>query len=143
MFVVEMHRIPRPKVGHDNLHCPSPHWDALLELGRAFGWQPKGMLQRSKENRVGCREMRYIPGMYGECLPEVELDDAKAWAEALDRAATHLEELGVEPRRGPYLISENVTPAMLQFMNGGVSAGFVRTFAFYLHRGAFDCAYDD
>jgi hypothetical protein len=144
MFIVEMHRVPRPEVGYDNLDCPGPHWDALLELGQAFGWQPRGILQRSKEDREGYRRMRYIPGMYGEWLPEVDQEDAKAWAEALDRAANHMEELGVElPRRGPYLISEGVTPEMHEAMNGGVSAAFVRTFSEYLHRGAFDCAYDD
>jgi hypothetical protein len=144
MFIVEMHRLPRPEVGYDNLDCPDPHWKALFDLGKAFGWEPKGAIQRSKENRAGYRDPRYIGGTYGEWLPEVERDDAKAWAQALDRGAAHMEQLGIElPKTGPYLISESLTPEMHEVINGGVSVDFVRTFAAYLHEGAFDFAYDD
>ena len=80
----------------------------------------------------------------GEWLPEVDQEDAEAWALALERGAAHMEELKVGlPRKGPYLISEDATPGMQRIMNGDLSAEFVRSFAEHPHRGAFDCAFDD
>jgi len=42
MFIVEMHRIPRPASGYDLFDCPGPLWDALRKLGESYGWQPMG-----------------------------------------------------------------------------------------------------
>ena len=148
MWIVEMHRVPRPAVGYDNFGCPSTQWEAFLGLGKAYGWQPKGLLDRSNENREGTRDMRYIAGMYGQpggWLPLVEADDAKAWAEALDRAATHMEALKIDlPKpKGPFRISKSLTPEQHELLNGGIRVDHIRAFTAYLHQGAFDCAYDD
>jgi hypothetical protein len=42
MFIVEMHRIPRPTSGYDLFDCPGPLWDTLKKLGESYGWKPMG-----------------------------------------------------------------------------------------------------
>lgn len=42
MFIVEMHRIPKPSDSYDLFDCPGPLWDALRKLGESYGWKPMG-----------------------------------------------------------------------------------------------------
>ena len=40
--MVEMFRDAAAPKGRNRFSCPMPIWELLWELGRAFGWQPKG-----------------------------------------------------------------------------------------------------
>lgn len=68
MFIVEMHRIPKPADCYDLFDCPGPLWDALRKLGESYGWKPAGTIpephwERDKTEREEreLAELRAIP----------------------------------------------------------------------------------
>ena len=143
MFVVEMHRLPRPKSGRDNFDCPISHWEELKDLGMAFGWVPAGAMRKDSVIQ-GDRDYDYRPGDYGATMPIVEATDAADWATALERASFHLNELKVDlPPRGPLVLNLGEHEALNALANGGLTRGFAEEFRAYLQRGAFDFAWDD
>jgi hypothetical protein len=143
MFIVELHRLPRPKSGRDNFDCPVSLWEELKDLGMAFGWVPAGAMRMDSVIQ-GDRDYDYRPGDYGTPMPIVEATDAAAWAEALERGCFYLNELKVDlPPRGPLVLNVGEHEGLNTLANGGLTRDFAAEFRAYLQRGAFDFAWDD
>jgi len=90
---VEMFREAAERDGRDRFSCSLDVWELLAEIGRTFGWQPKGTTyQASPRQKVDSPARRnYQPG---DALDHkrVEAEDAIAWAHALEvaRHSPHL-----------------------------------------------------
>jgi hypothetical protein len=73
--------------GRNRFSCPMQTWELLSELGQAFGWQPKGttyVLPAKTTVEVPARR-DYQPGSLRD-HKQVEAEDARAWARALEVA---------------------------------------------------------
>jgi hypothetical protein len=73
--------------GRNRFSCPLASWDLLWELGRAFGWQPKGTtyVLPAKSPMEAPARRNYQPGTVRD-HKQVEAGDAVAWARALEIA---------------------------------------------------------
>ena len=84
---VEMFRVAAAPKGRNRFSCPMQIWELLWELGRAFGWQPKGTTYvlplKSPVEAPARRD--YQPGG-SQDHKQVEGEDAIAWARALEVA---------------------------------------------------------
>jgi hypothetical protein len=91
---VEMFREAVEGNDRDRFSCSVEVWELLAEIGRTFGWQPKGTTyQASPRQKIDSPALRnYQPG---DSLDHkrVEAEDAIAWARALD-VARHSPHLG-------------------------------------------------
>ncbi len=86
----------------------------------------------------------YEPRTWGDIIRMVTVDDARQWAEALERALQHMETLGIDlPHEGPGIINTTMHPELNELMNGGLKRDFVRAFIQYLKGGSFGFAWDD
>ena len=85
--IVEMFRDARAPKGRNRFSCPMPIWELLSELGRAFGWQPKGTtyVLPSKSTVEAPARRDYQPGG-SQDHKRVEGEDAVGWARALEVA---------------------------------------------------------
>lgn len=85
--IVEMFRDAPAAKGRNRFACPMPIWELLWELGRAFGWQPKGTtyVLPSKSTMEAPARRDYQPGGSRD-HKRVEEGDAVGWARALDVA---------------------------------------------------------
>ena len=85
--IVEMFREADAPKGRNRFSCPMPTWELLRELGHAFGWQPKGttyVLPAKSKMETPARR-NYHPGTVYD-HKQVEAEDARAWARALEVA---------------------------------------------------------
>jgi hypothetical protein len=79
--------------GSDRFSCTLPVWEFLWELGRAFGWQPKGTtyIPPPKRKTEPAVRRSYEPG---NALDDKQVDeeDAVKWARALTvaRGSSHV-----------------------------------------------------
>jgi hypothetical protein len=82
--IVEMFREAAAPKGRNRYSCPVPVWEFLWELGRAFGWHPKGTTYVVPANSAVEAPARrnYQPGS-SQDHKRVEEEDALAWAAAL------------------------------------------------------------
>jgi hypothetical protein len=88
--IVEMFR---EGAAPNRFSCPVPIWEFLWELGRAFGWHPKGatyVMPARSTVEVPARR-NYEPGDSHD-HKQVEQEDAVAWARALEvaKASPHI-----------------------------------------------------
>ena len=85
--VIKLYRDAAEARGRDLFACTASEWRFLLELGRTFGWEPRGTtyeLPPGSKLAVAARR-DYEPGAPGD-RKVVEKEDAIAWARALDDA---------------------------------------------------------
>lgn len=84
---VEMFREGAELNESDRFACTLTVWQLLQELGRTFGWHPKGTTYVApparKSSVLAARD--YQPGDASD-RKRVETDDARAWARALEAA---------------------------------------------------------
>ena len=86
----------------------------------------------------------YEPRDWGGVPRMVSAEDGLAWADALDRALKELEALKIDlPHKGPIIINQNVTEALNESMNQGLTPAFIHDFVEYIRRGNFGFAWDD
>ena len=85
--IVEMFRDAAAPGGRNRFSCPLQTWELLWELGRAFGWTPKGTtyVLPAKSTMEAPARRNYQPGSVHD-HKHVEADDAMAWARALEVA---------------------------------------------------------
>lgn len=135
--IVEIFRDAGAPKGRNRFSCPLPIWEFLAELGRVFGWEPKGTTYVMPANsgvEVPARR-NYQPG--GAQDPkQVAGEDAAAWARALEsaRASPHVAAI-IEARCAALLRSG--TPG------SELSAGVLDEFIEFAYGGAFDFAITD
>jgi hypothetical protein len=91
--IVEMFRDAQRPRGRNRFSCSLPIWDLLWEIGRAFGWQPKGttyVMPAKSTVEVPARRDYQPSGSQDQ--KRVQDADAVAWARALEvaKASPHL-----------------------------------------------------
>jgi len=93
-YTVNIVRVSGALNGGDRFACSSDAWELTMEIGRAFGWKPRGASYvRTKRVDLSTTVVLhdYRPGDSRD-LKCVDTDDAKAWANAL-----------IAARRSPHL----------------------------------------
>ena len=123
--IVEMFREAAAPGGRNRFSCPVQTWQLLGELGRAFGWQPKGTtyVLPAKSTVEAPARRNYQPGTVQD-HKEVEAADAMAWARALEVA-----------RASPH------TAAMIDARSAGeILPGVIDEFIEFAYGGAFEFA---
>lgn len=148
-FIVEMWGLPHksddPKTWRDNRHfeCGATFWDTAVSLGRENGWKPMGTIPSDADPyNPGPLAMDYEPGSYGASTM-VLADDAKAWADALERAIQFEKPVNLEKKQQPILITDEMTAEEFERINKGVSPEGLKEFIAFLRRGGFGFAWDD
>ena len=123
---VEMFRDATEAGGRDRFSCSLVIWDLLQEIGVEFGWAPSGstyLAQVDAKFAVPI-ERNYQPGE-AEDLKEVSVEDAMAWANALESALL-----------SPLLV-EMLTARAPTGVPHETLIGSVREFTEYCYGGAF------
>jgi len=116
---------------------------ALVQKEREEARKNRKLLFNSSYDKYGQLDL-YEPRDWGGVPRMVTAEDGKAWAEALDRALQHMNELDIDlPPEGPCIINSTMHPELNGLMNGGLKRDFVRAFSAYIRRGAFGFAWDD
>jgi hypothetical protein len=132
--IVEMFREASAPKGRNRFSCPLPIWELLAELGRAFGWQPKGTtyVLPAKTTVEAPARRDYQPGS-SQDHKRVEEEDAVAWARALDvaKGSPHLAAM-IEARSLALATSGKVDLGMLP--------GVLDEFIEFAYGGAFEFA---
>jgi hypothetical protein len=122
-FLVLMVRYSGEPGGQNSFSCSLSAWDLLVELGKAFGWQPLGTTYvpaALSKPAVSPARHNYQPGE-AQDRKQVERDDAVNWAAALAAAkrSPHLGDMiGSRPRVAvlhPDALAEKVTSANAPF----------------------------
>lgn len=85
--MIEMVRNAREAKGRDRFACPETVWSLLQQIGTAYGWRAKGTTYLAPPELQAAQLSRhdYVAGGLLD-RKEVDDDDAKAWARALDSA---------------------------------------------------------
>ena len=132
--IVEMSRDAAAPGGRNRFSCPLQTWELLWELGRAFGWTPKGTtyVLPAKSTVEAPARRNYQPGSVYD-HKHVEADDAMAWARALEVA-----------KGSPHTaaMSEARSAALADAGNVGseVLPGVIDEFIAFAYGGAFEFA---
>jgi hypothetical protein len=132
--IVEMFREAAAPKGRNRFSCPLSTWDLLWELGRAFGWQPKGttyVLPAKTEVEAPARR-NYRPGSAHD-HKQVEAEDAVAWARALEVAKVSPHAAAMIEARSAALVSGGKA-------GGEPLPGAIDEFIEFAYGGAFDFA---
>lgn len=126
--------------------CHGDNWKVAQDLGRAFGWQPKGPLFRPWRSapQESMRQTAYEPDGWIRGVHEVEADDAQAWGAALDACADAVEtgRFGLPEVRSAALVRDGMTLNQFREANRGLTIQFLRGFAAFMRRGAFQFGWD-
>lgn len=130
--VVRLYRDAAEKHGRDLFACTRSEWSFLLDIGRAFGWQPRGTTYElpigSKRQHAALRD--YEPSAAGD-QKRVAAEDAIAWARALqDAYGSPQFESMIEARAKNGAAAES-------------SAGSIAEFVEYAFGGAFTFALEE
>lgn len=127
--------------------CQWATWDLMRELGEAHGWKPTGT-QAPQHHLADWEKFGGFQASY-DCadFPLVKVvtqDDARAWSEALEKAAQALGE-GILPLRGPGIrvLSDRYPLEALGHLKYGARAGFIHRFAAFLLQGEFTFVWED
>jgi hypothetical protein len=132
--IVEMFREAAAPGGRNRFSCPLQTWELLWELGRAFGWTPKGTtyVLPAKSTVEAPARRNYQPGSVRD-HKHVEADDAMAWARALEVAkhSPHTAAM-IEARSAAFTEAGNVGSQVLP--------GVVDEFIAFAYGGAFEFA---
>ena len=123
--------------GRNQFSCPAPIFELLWELGRAFGWHPRGttyvMPAKSTVDMPALRN--YQPGD-SQDHKRVEEEDAVAWARALDLAK-------VSPHAPAMIEARSVAFASSGKAGGELLPGVLDEFIEFAYGGAFEFAIRD
>jgi hypothetical protein len=116
--------------GRNRFSCPLPSWELLWELGRAFGWQPKGTtyVLPAKSPVEAPARRNYEPGTVQD-HKQVEAEDALAWARALEIAKV-----------SPHTAAMIEARAAALAGSGELSPGVIDEFIEFAYGGAFEFA---
>lgn len=132
--IVEMFREAAAPGGRNRFSCPLQTWELLWELGRAFGWTPKGTtyVRPAKSNMEAPARRNYQPGNVQD-HKHVEADDAMAWARALE-VAKH------SPHTAAMLGARSAALADAGNLSNQMLPGVVDEFIAFAYGGAFEFA---
>jgi hypothetical protein len=111
-----------------------PIWELLWDLGRAFGWQPKGTtyVLPSKSTVEAPARRDYQPGG-SQDHKRVEGEDAVAWARALEVAK-------VSPHAAAMIDARSAALVGVGKAGGGMLPGVLDEFIEFAYGGAFEFA---
>lgn len=130
------------KLGELRASVP-PNLKELVERERQEARKNKKLLYASEYWKYDQLDL-YLPRDWGGITRMVTAEDGRAWAEALDRALQHMEELDIDlPHEGACVINTSMHPELNELMNGGLRREFVRAFSSYIRCGGFGFAWDD
>jgi hypothetical protein len=132
--IVEMFREAAAPGGRNRFSCPLQTWELLWELGRAFGWTPRGttyVLPAKSTVEVPARR-NYQPGSEYD-HKHVEADDAMAWARALEVAKD-------SPHTAAMIEARSAALADAGNVGAQVLPGVVDEFIAFAYGGAFEFA---
>jgi hypothetical protein len=132
--IVEMFREAAAPGGRNRFSCPLQTWELLWELGRAFGWTPKGTtyVLPAKSTVEAPARRNYQPGSEHD-HKHVEADDAMAWARALEVAKDSPHTAAMIEARSAALVDAGN-------LGGQVLPGVVDEFIAFAYGGAFEFA---
>lgn len=126
--------------------CHGENWRVAQELARAFGWQPKGPLLRPfhPHNALPVRQASYEPDGWLRGIGEIEPDDARAWGRALEACLQALDDRAFEvPNvKSCSVLRSDMTLDEFRRANRGLTEQFIRAFAAFLAKGAFQFGWD-
>ena len=127
-------------------------WERVLDLGKAFGWEPHGTIPRLSDE-MGWVEYPeslrrfdpdYEPGEW-RFSKQVVAKDAAALADALDKAleALRAHSLMLFPQHHPVLLRDDMTEDEFLQANSDLSEKILADFIAFLRAGEFTFAWDD
>jgi hypothetical protein len=132
--LVEMFRDAAAPGGRNRFSCPLQTWELLWELGRAFGWTPKGTtyVLPAKSTMEAPARRNYHPGSVHD-HKHVEADDAMAWARALEVAKG-------SPHTAAMIGARSAALADAGKLGSQVLPGVIDEFIAFAYAGAFEFA---
>lgn len=132
--LVEMFRDAAAPGGRNRFSCPLQTWELLWELGRAFGWTPKGTtyVLPAKSTMGAPARRNYQPGSVHD-HKHVEADDAMAWARALEVAKG-------SPHTAAMIEARSAALADAGNLGSQVLPGVIDEFIAFAYAGAFEFA---
>lgn len=132
--IVEMFRDAAAPGGRNRFSCPLQTWELLWELGRAFGWTPKGTtyVLPAKSTMEAPARRNYQPGSVHD-HKHVEADDAMAWARALEVAKG-------SPHTAAMIEARSAALADAGNLGSQVLPGVIDEFIAFAYAGAFEFA---
>ena len=118
--IVEMFREAAAPGGRNRFSCPVQTWQLLGELGRAFGWQPKGTtyVLPARSTVEAPARRNYQPGSVQD-HKEVDAEDAMAWARALEVAKASPHAAAMIDARSAGKVVPGVIDEFIEFAYGG------------------------
>lgn len=131
---VEMFREAAAPGGRNRFSCPLQTWELLWELGSAFGWHPKGTtyVLPAKTAVEAPARRNYQPGSVQD-HKQIEAEDAKAWARALEVAKASPHTVAMVEARSAALTDSGKSIAE-------VLPGVIDEFIEFAYGGAFEFA---
>jgi hypothetical protein len=149
MFVVEMYGVPNKEPEKRWFDCGHRVWEDAIKLGKKFGWQPMGTVPAPSSMeawiKAGSYKNDYEPYMWGYEMM-VMADDAKAWAEALERALADMDDKSIAStsKPGAPIISDTMQNENdFKHVNDGSSRSRLREFIDFMKKGGFAFTWDD
>ena len=137
--VVSMVRNSSEAGGRDRFECSHSAWELLIEIGKEFGWKPRGTtyMPIDGEDRSATIVLHDYRAGDSRDRKYIDADDARAWAAALVSARGSLRLAAILKVR-PELAMErrNDDPLPARF----VTAEFIDEFAEYAFGGVFSFA---
>jgi hypothetical protein len=118
--IVEMFREAAAPGGRNRFSCPVQTWQLFGELGRAFGWQPKGTtyVLPARSTVEAPARRNYQPGSVQD-HKEVDAEDAMAWARALEVAKASPHAAAMIDARSAGDVLPGVIDEFIEFAYGG------------------------
>jgi len=132
--IVEMFREAASPKGRNRFACPLSTWELLGELGRAFGWQPRGTtyVLPAKSTVETPARRDYQPGTARD-HKQVAAEDAVAWARALEVAKA-------SPHAAAMIEARSAALADAGKVGGDPLPGVIDEFIEFAYGGAFEFA---
>jgi len=132
--IVEMFRDASSPGGRNRFSCSLLTWELLAELGRTFGWHPKGTTYvvpvTGKAPAPALRN--YQPGG-SQDTKRIEAEDSMDWARALEQAKA-------SPHLPAMIEARAVALAGTGQHVGALPAGVLEEFIEFAYGGAFEFA---
>jgi len=140
--LIEMSRESVEAGGRDRYSVSLPAWELLLDIGKAFGWQPMGVsyarkLSGKEPETVALHDCR--PGNHRD-QRKIGADDAIAWATALNNAlqSPHLTSM-LDGRTPSVVLQGDTTAEQMRSVNAPFDVT-MKEFIQYAYGGAFSFA---
>lgn len=127
--------------------CHASNWTTAQALAKAFGWVPQGAVVRpwrGTEGLVTVRDTDYVPDGWIRGVHRVDADDATAWGRALEACVQAIDAgmFDLPDVQSPVLIRDGMTLDQFRQANRGLTVQFLRSFAAFLSKGAFEFGWD-